>query len=216
MTRVAPSILAADFGRLAAEVKAVDAAGADWIHVDVMDGHFVPNLSIGPAVVSAVNGATDIPLDVHLMIEEPGRYIEPFAEAGADYITVHQEVVDDLDEMFDLIEKAGAKPGVAVNPDTPIDTIVNAMERAGLILVMSVNPGFGAQAFMPVALDKLAQLADVKRERGYDCHLEVDGGIKVANADQVIQAGAEILVAGSAVFGSDDYSATISALRSPA
>ena len=214
MALIAPSILAADFGHLADEVRAVENAGADWIHVDVMDGHFVPNLSLGPCVVEAVRKATDIPLDVHLMIEEPDKYVEQFAEAGAALITVHQEVVEDLDAALDRIEAAGAKAGIAINPATPVETVEPVLARCALLLVMSVNPGFGAQAFMPEALPKLTRLAEVRERVGGNCLLEVDGGIKPANAHRVIDAGADVVVAGSAIFGSDDYRATIAELRS--
>ncbi len=216
MPLIAPSILSADFGRLAAEVEAVERAGADWIHVDVMDGHFVPNLSIGPAVLAAVNAATELPLDVHLMIEEPWRYVEAFANAGADYITVHQEVCPDLESVFEAIENTGAKPGVAINPGTPVSTVVPLLSRAALVLVMSVNPGFGAQEFMPVSVGKLDALRNAREDSGSGCVLEVDGGIKAANAAEVVEAGADVLVAGSAVFKSPDYAATIAALRSAA
>jgi ribulose-phosphate 3-epimerase len=212
---IAPSILAADFGRLADEVRAVERAGADWIHVDVMDGHFVPNLTLGPDVVAAIDRATDLPLDVHLMIDNPHRYVDAFAASGADYLTIHQEAVADLEEIFAQIEKAGCKPGVAINPATPVETVSPFIDRAALILVMSVNPGFGAQSFMPVALPKLRTLAELRERDGSDCLLEVDGGIKPANAAQVIETGVDVVVAGSAIFGSDDYRRAIAALRAP-
>jgi ribulose-phosphate 3-epimerase len=210
---IAPSILAADFGRLSEEVKAVEEAGADWIHVDVMDGHFVPNITMGPDVVGALRRATTLPLDVHLMIEEPSRYVEAFAGAGADYISVHEEAVDDLDAAFTQIDKCGCKPGVAINPETQVETVSPFIREAALILVMSVNPGFGAQAFMPVALPKLELLAGLKKREQSPCLLEVDGGIKTDNVAKVLEAGADVVVAGSAVFGSGDYAATIAAMR---
>jgi ribulose-phosphate 3-epimerase len=148
--RVAPSILSADFGRLAEEVRAVADAGADWIHVDVMDGHFVPNLTLGPDICGAIDRATDLPLDVHLMIEHPDRYVDQFIANGADYVSVHREVVDDLDQLFARIESGGAKPGVVINPATPVASLGDALERAALVLVMSVNPGFGAQSFIDI------------------------------------------------------------------
>ncbi len=214
MPLVAPSILSADFGRLAEEVAAVTSGGADWIHVDVMDGHFVPNLTLGPVVVEAVNRATDLPLDVHLMIENPERYIEDFVKAGADYVTVHQEVVSDLPAIVEQIRAAGAKAGVAINPDTPVETIEDLVGGADLLLVMSVNPGFAAQGFMPVALPKLERLRELRDRAASPCLLEVDGGIKPDNAATAVGAGADVLVAGSAVFGSDDYPGPIAALRS--
>jgi ribulose-phosphate 3-epimerase len=214
--RVAPSILSADFGRLAEEVRAVTEAGADWIHVDVMDGHFVPNLTLGPDIVGAIDRATELPLDVHLMIEHPERYVARFVENGADYVSVHRETVDDLPQVFDLIEKAGGKPGVVVNPATPVASLGSSLERAKLVLVMSVNPGFGAQAFMDVSLPKLSELRELRHKHGYDYVIEVDGGIKTSNAQLVIDAGADVVVAGSAVFKSPDYAATIRALRGSA
>ncbi len=213
MALIAPSILAADFGRLSEEVKAVEEAGADWIHVDVMDGHFVPNITMGPDVVGALKRATSLPLDVHLMIEQPAHYLEAFAGAGADYITVHQEAVEDLDDAFAQIDKCGCKPGVAINPGTQVETVSPFIREASLILVMSVNPGFGAQTFMPVALPKLELLAGLKKREQSSCLLEVDGGIKTDNVSKVLEAGVDVVVAGSAVFGSSDYAATISAMR---
>lgn len=213
MSLVAPSILAADFGRLADEVRAVDQAGADWIHVDVMDGHFVPNLSLGPAIVDAVRKATKLPLDVHLMIEEPERYIDAFAAAGADIISVHQEIAKDPEDLFRRIEAAGAKPAIALNPDTPADTVIPFLDRVALILVMSVNPGFGGQGFMPVAVEKLAELSAAKKKSGSSCLLEVDGGINAETGRLVREAGADVLVAGSAIFGQPSYEEMIVQLR---
>jgi ribulose-phosphate 3-epimerase len=213
VVRIAPSILSADFGHLADEVRAVTKAGADWIHVDVMDGHFVPNLTLGPDICGAIDRATDLPLDVHLMIEHPERYVESFCTNGADYVSVHRETVDDLGAVFDRIEAAGAKPGVVINPGTPVASLGDSLERAALVLVMSVNPGFGAQAFMDVSLPKLSELRDLREKHGYGYVLEVDGGIKTGNVQLVIDAGADVVVAGSAVFKSPDYAATIQALR---
>ncbi len=215
MTLIAPSILSADFGRLAEEIGEVDRAGADWLHVDVMDAHFVDNLTIGPVVVEGVRKATRKPLDVHLMIEDPERYAPRFRDAGADYITVHQEIADDLEAMFLKIEETGAKPGVAINPGTPVETVLPLIDRAALIVVMSVNPGWGGQPFMEVSIDKLSALREAKERTGSSCLIEIDGGIKPTNARRVIDAGAEVLVAGSAVFGSNDYPDTIAKLRDP-
>jgi len=213
VVRIAPSILSADFGRLADEVRAVAVAGADWIHVDVMDGHFVPNLTLGPDIVGAIDRATELTLDVHLMIEHPGRYVEQFIDNGADYVSVHREAVDDLGAVFDRIEAKGAKAGVVINPGTPVASLGDSLERAALVLVMSVNPGFGAQSFMDVSLPKLTELRELREKHGYGYVIEIDGGIKTGNVQRVIDAGADVVVAGSAVFKSTDYAATIRALR---
>ena len=213
MIRIAPSILSADFGRLGEEVRAVASAGADWIHVDVMDGHFVPNLTLGPDVVGAIDRATDLPLDVHLMIEHPERFVEQFISNGADYVSVHREAVADLGAVFDQIEKAGAKAGVVINPDTPVATLGDSLERAALVLVMSVHPGFGGQGFIESSLTKLTQLRELRDKHGYNYVIEIDGGIKADNVQRAIDAGVDVIVAGSAVFKSPDYAATIQALR---
>jgi ribulose-phosphate 3-epimerase len=200
--RVAPSILSADFGRLAEEVRAAEAAGADWIHVDVMDGRFVPNITIGPVVVKAVRAATALPLDVHLMIVEPERYIEEFASAGADVLSVHVEASPHLHRTLQSIRALGKKAGVVLNPHTPEESIRHVLGDVDLVLVMSVNPGFGGQSFIPVALDKLRALRSMIDRGGHHVTLEVDGGIAPGGtARAVIDAGAEMLVAGSAVFG---------------
>ncbi|MBE0574758.1 MAG: ribulose-phosphate 3-epimerase [Desulfuromonadales bacterium] len=216
MIKIAPSILSADFSRLAEDIRAVDRAGADYIHVDVMDGHFVPNITIGPLVVEALRRVTDKPLDVHLMIENPDLYIPEFARAGADIITVHQEAVPHLHRTVQLIKSFGKKAGVSLNPATPVATLDVILDDLDLVLVMSVNPGFGGQAFIPSALDKIRALRQRISQRGLATELEVDGGVKIDNIRAVVAAGADVLVAGSAVFNTDDYAATISALRTSA
>ncbi len=213
MIKIAPSILSADFSRLGADVQAVDRAGADYIHVDVMDGHFVPNITIGPLVVAALRKITAKPLDVHLMIANPDLYIPEFAGAGADVITVHQETVPHLHRTVQLIKSFGKKAGVSLNPATPVETLDVILDELDLVLVMSVNPGFGGQAFIPSALDKIRALRQRIARRGLATELEVDGGIKLDNIRTVVAAGADVLVAGSAVFNTTDYTATILALR---
>ena len=213
MIKIAPSILSADFSRLGEEVQAVDRAGADYIHVDVMDGHFVPNITIGPLVVDALRKVTEKPLDVHLMIESPDRYIADFANAGADIITVHQETVPHLHRTVELIKSLGKRAGVSLNPATPVETLDVILDQLDLVLIMSVNPGFGGQAFIPSALDKIRVLRQRITQRGLAAELQVDGGVKLDNIRDVVAAGADVLVAGSAVFNTDDYAATITALR---
>jgi ribulose-phosphate 3-epimerase len=211
--KIAPSILSADFGRLAAEVQAVERAGADWIHVDVMDGRFVPNITIGPVVVAAVRKATKLPIDVHLMIVEPERYVEDFAHAGADILSVHVETSNHLARTLQHIRSLGKKAGVVLNPHTPPDSVEYVLERTDLILVMSVNPGFGGQAFMPEVLPKLRAIRKMIDARGLDIELEVDGGVAPGTAAKVVEAGARVLVAGSAIYGHPDYAASMAALR---
>ncbi|NLE48472.1 MAG: ribulose-phosphate 3-epimerase [Sandaracinaceae bacterium] len=210
---IAPSILSADFGRLADEVAAVDRAGADWIHVDVMDGRFVPNLTIGPLVIEAVRRATQKPLDVHLMIVEPDLLLEDFANAGADGITVHVEASTHLHRTLQRIRALGKRAGVSLNPHTPVDFLDYILPDLDLILVMSVNPGFGGQKFIPSQLEKLRRIREKIDRSGFDIDLEVDGGVKPGIAHQVVESGANVLVAGSAVFGHEDYAAGIAALR---
>jgi ribulose-phosphate 3-epimerase len=201
--RIAPSILSADFGRLALEVAAVEQAGADWIHVDVMDGRFVPNITLGPVVVKAVRAATRLPVDVHLMIVEPERYVGDFVEAGANAVSVHFEASPHLQRTLRAIRSLGAKAGVVINPHTPEESLRYVLEDADLILVMSVNPGFGGQSFLPQVLPKLSWLRDELSRRGLTADLEIDGGITRHTASAARAAGADVLVAGSAVFGAN-------------
>jgi ribulose-phosphate 3-epimerase len=216
MKKIAPSILSADFCRLGEEIKAVEAAGADYIHVDVMDGHFVPNITIGPLVVEAVRKITSLPLDVHLMIENPDRYIPDFAAAGADIIVVHAEASVHLHRSIQLIKSLGKRAGVSLNPATPLNVLEHILTDLDLVLLMTVNPGFGGQSFIEECLPKIASLRAMLDKRGLEAELEVDGGVKVDNIARIAHAGADVFVAGSAVFGSSDYSATIKALKSQA
>jgi ribulose-phosphate 3-epimerase len=210
---IAPSILSADFGRLTDEVKEVEQGGADWIHVDVMDGHFVPNITIGPVVVESVRKATDLPLDVHLMIENADAYIKDFASAGSDIITVHVEACPHLNRTIQLIKEQGIKAGVVLNPATPLSSLEEILHDIDLVLLMSVNPGFGGQTFIPSILDKIHNLDDVMSNYENPLLLEVDGGIKPDNAGDIKQAGANVLVAGSAIFNTKDYKKAIEFLR---
>jgi ribulose-phosphate 3-epimerase len=216
--RIAPSILSADFSRLAEELRAVEAAGADLIHVDVMDGRFVPNITIGPVVVEALRASTKLPLDAHLMIVEPHRYVEAFARAGADGITVHEEAVQDLAPVLRQIRALGKRAAVAVNPASPIDRLLPLLPELDMVLIMTVNPGFSGQKYMPEGVPKIAALRAEIDRRGLKVDIEVDGGIAPATAPEVTAAGADILVAGSAVFGAagKDYAGAIAALRNAA
>lgn len=213
--RIAPSILAADFATLGAEVAAIDAAGADYIHIDIMDGHFVPNISFGPSIMNSVRGYSDKPFDVHLMISPVDPYIPDFVEAGADIITLHQEAGAHLHRSIQLVKSLGKKVGVSLNPATPASTLEHVLEEVDLVLVMSVNPGFGGQKFIPSQLDKIRTLRAMIDETGRDIDLEVDGGINTETAPLVIEAGADLLVAGSAAFKGDpaQYVANIQAIR---
>lgn len=211
--RIAPSILSADFARLGAEVEAIDLGGADYIHVDVMDGHFVPNLTIGPVVVEAVRKVTRRPLDVHLMIENADRWVGEFARAGADLIGVQVEACPHLHRTLGAIRELGKRACVVLNPHTPLESIKWVLGDVAMVLLMSVNPGFGGQTFIPSALPKITALRRMILEGGHDVDIEVDGGIKLDNVGAVAAAGANVLVAGSAVFGAPDYAATIAELR---
>ena len=210
---VAPSILSADFSRLGDEVRAVAKAGADVIHVDVMDGHFVPNITIGPVVVKALRGCTKLPIDVHLMIERPLAYIEAFVSAGADWISVHLEEDTHLDRTISLIKDLGAKAGVAINPATPIDGVLPLLEKLDFVLVMTVNPGFGGQKFISYCRQKIKKLRAHIDDAGYKTLIEVDGGVKPENAGELSRLGTDVFVAGSAVFESDDYAGTIARMK---
>ncbi len=214
MVKIAPSILSADFTNLGADVQAAEAGGADYIHIDVMDGHFVPNMTVGPLVVAAVRRVTRLPLDVHLMIEAPERYLAEFAESGADILTVHVETCPHLHRTIQQIGELGVEPGVTLNPATSLETLWEILPFVRQVLVMTVNPGFGGQEYIPTMTDKVARLAAMARDRGFDPDIEVDGGIEAGTAPMVVGAGATVLVAGTAVFRHPDgVAAGIAALR---
>jgi ribulose-phosphate 3-epimerase len=213
MVKIAPSILSADFSKLGEEISDVEKGGAELIHVDVMDGHFVPNITIGPLVVESIRPITKLPLDVHLMIENPDQYIESFAKAGANYITVHVEACRHLHRTIQLIKSFGVKAGVVLNPATPVQLIEPIIEELNIVLLMSVNPGFGGQKFIPSVLNKIKQVRDLAKQKGVQLEIEVDGGVNEQTARLCVEAGATILVAGSAVYNQEDRGKAISRLK---
>ena len=213
MVKIAPSILSADFSRLGDEIKAVEDAGADWIHVDVMDGHFVPNITIGPPVIESIRKVTKLPLDVHLMIEHADCYVKSFAEAGADLLTVHVEACPHLNRTLQTIRELDVRAGVVLNPATPLSSLEEVLHEIDMVLLMSVNPGFSGQSFIPSILDKASNLRDIMNHYEDEIEMQVDGGVRVDNAGKIKEAGASVLVAGSAIFNSKDYKKTIQQLR---
>ena len=213
--KIAPSILSCDFSRLADEIQAVEAGGADWIHVDVMDGHFVPNITIGPLITAGARRATELPLDVHLMIDDPDRYLEAFVDAGADILTVHQEACRHLHRTVERIRELGARAGVAVNPATSLEAVREVLPDLDMLLIMSVNPGFGGQSYIPGSTEKLRRARRMLDEISSTADLEVDGGVDASNARSIAEAGATVVVAGSAVYGHDlGPAAGVQAIRS--
>ena len=213
MKKIAPSILSADFSRLADEVRAVEKAGADVIHVDVMDGHFVPNITIGPLVVQGLKKLTSLPLDVHLMIENPERYIEAFVQAGGDWITIHAEVCPHLKRMIKKIRQLNVRPGIVLKPATPLKTLFPVLDDIDLVLIMSVNPGFGGQSFIPATLKKIERLRRIIDQNNHSLEIEVDGGVKIENIREVSRAGGDIFVVGTGIFKTENYEETIKKLR---
>lgn len=213
MKLIAPSILSADFTVLGEEIRRVEAAGADWIHIDVMDGHFVPNITMGPMIVEAVNKVTDLPLDVHLMIENPDKYIQDFAHAGADLISVHVETCPHLNRSLDLIKSSECRAGVVLNPATSLDTIDWVLEYIDFVLLMSVNPGFGGQSFITNIIEKIGRLKEMIAEKSLNILIQVDGGVNEKTIERVSRAGADVFVAGSAIFGTRDYKKAIKNLK---
>jgi ribulose-phosphate 3-epimerase len=211
--KIAPSILSADFSRLKEEIQAVEAGGADWLHVDVMDGHFVPNITIGPVVVESVRQVTKMPMDVHLMITDPNKYSPEFIKAGADWVSIHPETCPDPKASLDKIRELGARASIAVNPDVPLEKVKDLLGEIDMILMMTVFPGFGGQAFIPDVLPKIEAVRKVINERRLSVFVEADGGIKADNIDRVVRAGAEIIVSGSGIFKTADYAATIRQMR---
>ncbi len=213
MVKLAPSILSADFARLGEEIRAVEEAGVDYIHVDVMDGHFVPNITIGPPVVKAIRKVTGLPLDVHLMISEPQDYVPAFVKAGSDILMVHAEACVHLDRVVQQMKDLGIRAGVALNPHQPLAVLEYVLRDLDRVLIMTVNPGFGGQSFIEGVLPKITRLKEMIRDQGLTCEIEVDGGVTVDNARRIADAGADVLVSGSAIFGTKDYRATIARYR---
>lgn len=213
MTKIAPSILSADFLKLGEEIQAAEAAGADMLHIDIMDGHFVPNITIGPSIVESIRKITSLPLDVHLMIEEPDKYLRDFIKAGADYLTVHYEASVHLHRTVQWIKESGVKAGVSLNPATPVWNLEHILPYTDIALLMSVNPGFGGQEFIPEVIEKIKILKKLIRGKGLSTLIEVDGGVKLENAPEIISAGADILVMGSAFFNSKNYGTVIKQFR---
>ena len=213
MVKIAPSILAADFARLGEEVAMVEKAGGDIIHVDIMDGHFVPNLTIGPAVVASLKKVTSLPLDVHLMVEEPDRFINAFAEAGANYLTIHAETEYHLERTLNVIKDKKCKVGIALNPATPVEDIKLVLEEVDLVLIMSVNPGFGGQEFIPFSIPKISQVKKMAGEIGREIEIEVDGGLTLDNVQDVVKAGANVLVMGTSIFKAKSINETMAVLK---
>jgi ribulose-phosphate 3-epimerase len=213
MKIIAPSILSADFSRLGEEIKAVESAGADWIHADIMDGHFVPNITFGPMIVESVRRVTSLPIDVHLMIENPNDYIPAFAEAGASLISVQAEASIHLNRSVQLIRECGARPGVVLNPSTPVQTLEWIIDHVDYVLIMSVNPGFGGQAFIKNSLEKVRALRQLIQQKNLKTLIEIDGGVNEETITDIAAAGVDVFVAGSAIFGSRDYQTTINAFR---
>jgi ribulose-phosphate 3-epimerase len=213
MKIIAPSILSADGSRLSDEIAAIEKAGADWIHIDVMDGNFVPNITMGPAIISALRKTTKLPFDVHLMIENPDRYIESFSHAGADIITVHAEATNHLCRTIDLIKSFGQRAGVSLNPATPLAQVEDVIRHIDLLLIMTVNPGFGGQKFIATSLSKIARANNMMEGLPRKPLLEVDGGVNLKNIGDIAEAGADVIVAGAAIFGSDDYQKTIATMK---
>jgi len=213
MVKMAPSILSADFGHLLDDIKKVEEAGVELLHIDIMDGHYVPNISFGPVVLKSIQGKTSVPFDVHLMIENPDQYIESFVQSGADIITVHAEATVHLHRTIQNIKSHGVKAAVSLNPATPLVVLEEVLPELDMVLLMSVNPGFGGQSFIETTLDKITRLRKMITDRGLDIDIQVDGGVKLTNAKAIVDAGANVLVAGSAIFGTDDIAETVQKFR---